>query len=94
MPSMNQTCGTDACEAHWIEGPWSECSSLCGNDGVKTRQVYCEQIVSNNVPSIVPDELCLQIYPKKPDTQLSCNNGFDCPKWFVEPWKAVCLKKQ
>ncbi|XP_046998769.1 papilin isoform X1 [Schistocerca americana] len=85
-PRRNESCGTDPCLPEWSVGDWSSCSATCGG-GVQTRPVYCERIVSNNLPSIVDEEQCLEVLGLKPLTSQPCNQDVVCPTWHVGPWR-------
>ncbi|XP_026315034.1 papilin isoform X7 [Hyposmocoma kahamanoa] len=88
-PVTNQTCNTFPCEAHWVEGPWSPCSKPCGEGGSRSREVYCEKVITNGVTfrytSRVGDKEC-EALPKPPLTQ-ECSKEASCPKWFIGKWK-------
>ncbi|XP_023705293.1 papilin isoform X5 [Cryptotermes secundus] len=86
-PARNQSCGTDPCPPRWALGEWGPCSETCGEGGSQIRQVYCEQIVTGGLPSVVGEEHCKdELGPKPPNTQ-SCNVDVPCPTWHVGPWK-------
>lgn len=85
--SSNQTCNPQPCPPEWKQGDWSECSSMCGENGVQTRQVLCERIIANGVASVVEDEQCNTLLGPRPTPTQECNRNVDCPKWHVGPWK-------
>ncbi|XP_050665935.1 papilin-like [Leptidea sinapis] len=87
-PPTNQSCNTEVCPAHWVEGPWSNCSKPCGEDGTRSRQVRCEQVISNGHSSIVDDKECIELHGRKPARFEECNKNATCPTWFKGPWKA------
>jgi hypothetical protein len=88
-PARNESCGTDPCPPLWAVGEWEPCSEACGEGGSQIRQVYCEQIVSGGLPSVVGEEQCTDVLgPKPPNTQ-PCNVDVPCPMWHVGPWKPV-----
>nr|CAD7441589.1 unnamed protein product [Timema bartmani] len=86
-PKRNQSCSTDPCPPDWSLGGWGPCSETCGEGGVQIRQVYCERIVSNGLPSVVEDEQCSDMLGPKPPTTQECNQDVACPTWHVGPWK-------
>ena len=88
-PARNQSCGTDPCPPHWFLGEWGPCSETCGEGGDQIRQVYCEQIVSGGLPSVVDDIQCTDLLGPKPPVIQKCNVDVPCPTWHVGPWKPV-----
>lgn len=85
-PESESRCGEQPCEAQWVPHPWGNCSVPCGEKGgVQTREVSCQQVLSNGYPSLVSQDLC-QHLPKPPQQQ-SCNEGRICAKWHIGPWK-------
>lgn len=46
-PVEIQQCNHEACPPQWFEGEWSKCSEPCGNNGTKTREIYCQRIDAN-----------------------------------------------
>lgn len=46
-PSDTQPCAQASCPANWIEGEWSRCSAPCGGNGTQTREIKCQEILSN-----------------------------------------------
>ncbi|XP_035723305.1 papilin-like isoform X5 [Vespa mandarinia] len=86
-PEDTQTCSEEPCPAEWVEGEWGECSKHCGNGGLQTREIKCEQVVAGGIRSIVDDSQCVEkLGPKGPTTQ-ECNEHVDCPQWHLGPWK-------
>lgn len=83
-PSSTERCGVVDCPAEWVVKDWSECSSPCGDSGVQTREVTCEQLV-NGIPTIV-DNCSLS---NKPESKQECNKGITCAKWHTSVWKPV-----
>ncbi|XP_061384586.1 papilin isoform X3 [Danaus plexippus] len=86
-PATNQTCNIEACPPRWVEGPWSPCSKPCGDGGTRSRQIYCEKIITNRFPSIVADKECFDLLGPKPELYQTCNENATCPTWFTGPWK-------
>ncbi|XP_068083649.1 papilin [Anabrus simplex] len=87
-PKKSEPCNTDPCPPQWSIGEWSHCSETCGDGGTQTRQVYCEQVVSSGLPSVVDDEECINLLGPKPATSQSCEDTVQCPSWHIGPWKA------
>lgn len=87
-PEEKRRCSEVACEAQWVPYPWKECSAPCGEGGTQTRDIFCQQIVSNGQPTLADDSECLKSQPKPP-TEQKCNVGKICSKWFTGPWKPV-----
>lgn len=46
-PADGEVCGNDACLPSWVVGEFSNCSKPCGNDGIQSRLVQCQQLTSN-----------------------------------------------
>jgi len=88
-PARNQSCGTDPCPPNWFLGEWGPCSETCGTGGNQIRQVYCEQIVSGGLPSVVDEIQCTDVLGPKPPVTQTCNVDVPCPTWHVGPWKPV-----
>ncbi|XP_028034800.1 papilin isoform X5 [Bombyx mandarina] len=86
-PATNQTCNTQACPPQWVPGNWSRCSKRCGKDGTRSREVRCEKIITNGLPSVVDDKECFDLLGPKPALYESCNVDAACPTWFISPWK-------
>jgi hypothetical protein len=87
-PAATQRCAEIPCDAQWVPYPWGNCSEPCGEGGVQTREIACQQIISNGYPSLVDDEECAKLHPKPPQKQV-CNKGRICAKWHTGPWKPV-----
>ncbi|XP_052743989.1 papilin isoform X2 [Bicyclus anynana] len=89
-PAYNQSCNTDACPPTWVTEPWGECSKPCGQGGSKSREVYCEKIITNGVTfrfkSKVGDKECFDVLGPKPEAVQDCNQNATCPTWFTGPW--------
>ncbi|XP_044730136.1 papilin isoform X2 [Chrysoperla carnea] len=82
-----QACNTEACPATWREGPWSNCTEICGSAGTQTREVVCERVIADGIASVVDDKQCSEL-GLKPKTAQECNREVECPKWHIAPWKA------
>lgn len=54
--------------------------------------MFCEQIITNGVPTVVDEGECKKFGPKPPEQQ-PCNQDAICANWHVGPWKPVCLFK-
>ncbi|XP_076259164.1 proteoglycan-like sulfated glycoprotein papilin isoform X9 [Rhynchophorus ferrugineus] len=84
-PETSRKCNEVACDAQWIPQPWGNCSVPCGEEGgYQTRQISCQQIISNGYSTLVDESECRG--PKPPEKQ-ECNRGKTCAKWYTEPWK-------
>uniref|UniRef100_A0A182PGJ0 Papilin n=1 Tax=Anopheles epiroticus TaxID=199890 RepID=A0A182PGJ0_9DIPT len=107
-PPTTQKCGQQACPPRWFEGPWSNCSKPCGNEGKQTREVYCERVSADGETKKIEDDVCLDQVGNKPATERECNQGIICPEWYVGRWspcnklcgegersrKVVCYRKE
>ncbi|XP_018562061.1 papilin [Anoplophora glabripennis] len=85
-PEAKKKCNEIPCEAQWTPYPWGKCSAPCGEGGLQTREISCQQISGNGYPVLVDDSECLKLHPKPP-TQQKCNEGKICAQWYSEPWK-------
>lgn len=88
-PEDTQTCSEEPCPAEWVEGEWGECSEHCGDGGLQTREIKCEQVVAGGIRSIVDDSQCVEKLGPKGPTAQECNEHVDCPQWHLGPWKPV-----
>ncbi|XP_047512868.1 uncharacterized protein LOC125054801 [Pieris napi] len=86
-PPTTETCNTDPCPPHWVEGPWSPCSKPCGEGGSRSRQVHCEKVISQGIASIAADKECFDLLGPKPELYQECNQNASCPTWFTGPWR-------
>ncbi|GJQ76338.1 hypothetical protein Trydic_g2060 [Trypoxylus dichotomus] len=84
-PVETQRCGEIPCDPKWVAKDWEKCSATCGDGGTQTRKIYCEQIISGGVASIVDDGQCVNL--QKPPIQQECNKGVICGEWHIGPWK-------
>ncbi|CAH8540582.1 unnamed protein product [Schistosoma curassoni] len=67
----------------WVVGPWSTCSTSCGQTGQQFRVVRCEK-VDSRFYQILSDQVCIdKLLPKPPSTR-KCLESNKCPTWFVE----------
>ena len=59
-PPDNETCNASPCKPRWNVGEWGNCTEGNGTDCTQFqfRNVFCEQNLANNVPSLVDDEMC------------------------------------
>ncbi|XP_075470383.1 papilin isoform X2 [Ascaphus truei] len=84
-PSTQQICNLRSC-AKWSVGPWTECSTQCG-EGIQKRTITCR----TDSGSVVQEFACLlQIKPM--ETQLCY--GEDCIQeigWHIGEW-GLCSK--
>ncbi|XP_066141086.1 papilin isoform X3 [Euwallacea fornicatus] len=84
-PETSRKCNEVACEAQWVPHPWGNCSAPCGEEGgVQTREVSCQQVISNGYPALVVESEC---HGPKPPLEQKCNQGVTCAKWHLDPWK-------
>ncbi|KAG8560917.1 hypothetical protein GDO81_015183 [Engystomops pustulosus] len=84
-PATQQVCNLKAC-AKWNTGPWTECSTECG-EGIQKRTVTCK----TDTGAIVQDTACMhQVKPA--DNQLCY--GENCVQeigWHIGEW-GLCSK--
>ncbi|XP_028401265.1 A disintegrin and metalloproteinase with thrombospondin motifs 6-like isoform X2 [Dendronephthya gigantea] len=69
-------CNEIACPPSYKPGPWSKCSTICGQ-GVMTRSLKCEMINDQGEIASLPMHVCEQYRIVKPPTEGNCN--FDSP---------------
>uniref|UniRef100_A0A6I8S0G6 Papilin n=1 Tax=Xenopus tropicalis TaxID=8364 RepID=A0A6I8S0G6_XENTR len=84
-PASQEVCNLRAC-AKWSLGPWTECSTECG-EGIQKRTVSC----TTDSGAVVQDIACL-MQMKPPDTQLCY--GENCVQeigWHIGEW-GLCSK--
>ena len=73
----------------WFIGEWTKCSSSNCQAGVQFRVVYCEQVISGSLPSVVDDAVCSQAVGPTPSSLQECNQEAICPQYHVEEWGPV-----
>ncbi|XP_069780132.1 A disintegrin and metalloproteinase with thrombospondin motifs 12 isoform X2 [Narcine bancroftii] len=77
-------CNEMDCPARWWTGEWQECSTTCGNTGIKKRTVLCIRTVGTDEQAL-PNSECKQLL--KPRIQMPCNKDILCPSnWTVGNW--------
>ncbi|KAL1512853.1 hypothetical protein ABEB36_002368 [Hypothenemus hampei] len=80
----SRKCNEKPCEAQWVPHPWGNCSAPCGEEGgIQTREISCQQIVSNGYSALVLESEC---QGPKPPQQQKCNQGKTCAQWHTDPW--------
>ena len=60
-PPENETCNASPCKPRWNVGEWGNCTEGNGTQDCtqfQFRNVFCEQTLANNVPSLVGEEEC------------------------------------
>ncbi|EFX85379.1 hypothetical protein DAPPUDRAFT_20190, partial [Daphnia pulex] len=72
----HEPCNTHDCP-NWFQGPWSQCSTRCGDDGVQTRVVVCRDARGH-----VTNACRLQ---DQPPTSRSCPSQPPCPSTEPPP---------
>lgn len=73
----------------WVVRPWTKCSSSNCQPGVQFRAVYCQQIISGSLPSIVDDEVCSEAIGVTPSSMQECNKDAVCPQYHIGEWGPV-----
>ncbi|XP_023685810.1 thrombospondin type-1 domain-containing protein 4 isoform X1 [Paramormyrops kingsleyae] len=68
----------------WYTGPWSPCSSSCGN-GTQRRDVICVQKLGSDF-NVTPSASCAHL--EKPALVQTCEVGPCGPQWFTTEWSA------
>uniref|UniRef100_A0A673Z7D6 ADAMTS like 3 n=1 Tax=Salmo trutta TaxID=8032 RepID=A0A673Z7D6_SALTR len=77
-------CNMDLCPERWEQGPWTECSVLCGESGgLQERSVVCVEDDAHGQITQVEEWKCT--HSPRPITQQSCNS-FTCPQWVAMEW--------
>ncbi|KZS17893.1 putative ADAMTS protein 3 [Daphnia magna] len=72
----HEPCNTHDCPS-WFQGPWSQCSTPCGDDGVQTRVVVCRDARGH-----VTNACRLQ---DQPPTSRACPSQPACPSTAAPP---------
>ncbi|XP_055618805.1 papilin isoform X1 [Toxorhynchites rutilus septentrionalis] len=85
-PEESQRCAQEACPPRWIESGWGNCSMPCGQEGKQMRDVHCERISEEGIPTKVDDSVCLEMVGNKPATEQECNRDTICPEWYIGKW--------
>ncbi|KAB7495013.1 ADAMTS-like protein 4 [Armadillidium nasatum] len=87
-PSTKPCTNPQACGAAWFTGPWSPCSSLCGN-GTKSREVVCVVYLRGSFRATFENECD----PAKRPKETGVCNTQDCPPhWYFTDW-TECSRK-
>ena len=72
----------------WTPAPfWTNCTSECGNDGLKYQMHYCEQVMEDGTTQFVHFDLCAQI--PMPFVTQECNRIPCSQEWIAGPWSKV-----
>ncbi|ESO96234.1 hypothetical protein LOTGIDRAFT_174945 [Lottia gigantea] len=91
-PKVRRRCSEFPCPYIWNAGPWSECSSKCGQ-GHQSRIVVCQAVTKEGW--ILPGEVKNKCELKhRPTTYQYCNFG-ECNakyRWRVGPWGECSAK--
>eukprot|EP00794_Sanderia_malayensis_P010066 gene10066-11094_t len=69
-PAGKRECRTKRCGTSWGIGPWGECSSKCGNDGLRKRTVKC---MFKSGGEVAKEKDCGHMLPRKPRKYELCN---------------------
>ena len=92
-PILRQECSMELCHYSWVVSEWNQCNASCGDSGIQTRTVKCQQNASVRDGSrdiSVGDHFCSEVRP--PSTQL-CNIRACQYEWAHGEWtvcEAVC----
>ena len=95
-PPDNETCNSLPCKPRWNVGEWGNCTEGNGTDCTQFqfRNVFCEQVLANNVPSLVEDEMCDEL-GEPPLSVKACDEEIEddfmvedetTPRYFSGPW--------
>ncbi|XP_051890079.1 A disintegrin and metalloproteinase with thrombospondin motifs 12-like [Pristis pectinata] len=77
-------CNEMDCPARWWTGEWQECSTTCGNTGIKKRTVLCIRTVGTDEQAL-PNSECKQLLKSR--TEMPCSRDIPCPSnWTVGNW--------
>ena len=85
-----------ACKPRWNVGEWGNCTEGNGTDCTQFqfRNVFCEQNLANNVPSLVDMEMCSDL-GEPPLSVKSCDEEIEddflvedesSPRYHTGPW--------
>ena len=95
-PPHNETCNSTPCKPKWNVGAWGNCTEGNGTDCTQFqfRNVFCEQVLANNVPSLVEDEMCADL-GQPPLGVKACDEEIEddflledetTPRYWSDPW--------
>ncbi|XP_043223530.1 papilin-like [Amphibalanus amphitrite] len=84
-PEQSEACNEQPCPASWRVGNWSKCWADCGQEGVQTRPVTCQQRITAQVNASVADELCEETGAERPEEVRPCAAG-PCAAYHVGDW--------
>ncbi|KAK3786425.1 hypothetical protein RRG08_011741 [Elysia crispata] len=91
-PRIQRRCSEFPCPFIWNTGPWSECSTTCG-EGRQERTVTCQAVTPEGwiLDGEVPDS-CRQ--GERPSETRYCNYGHCSAQnhWTVKPWRECSAK--
>ncbi|XP_021377154.1 thrombospondin type-1 domain-containing protein 4-like isoform X2 [Mizuhopecten yessoensis] len=79
----NNTRSTRYCGNSWFAGPWSQCSTSCG-DGLKSRHVLCLEVDSSHNSRAVSLDMCDN--RTKPLSQEPCHQSSCGAQWHMSEW--------
>eukprot|EP00794_Sanderia_malayensis_P010055 gene10055-11084_t len=79
-------CRTKRCGTSWGIGPWGECSSKCGNDGLRKRTVKC---MFKSGGEVAKEKDCGHMLPRKPRKYELCNRE-PCQKDACMDYHSYC----
>lgn len=88
IPLTAQYCNTDVkcplnSDTQWVLSAWSNCSQICGGDGIRNRTVIC---TNSTTGAEVDPKFCPVDYI--PEIAATCDN-IVCPTyWFTSPWSS------
>ncbi|XP_060076727.1 thrombospondin type-1 domain-containing protein 4-like [Ylistrum balloti] len=86
-PEDQQQCqnsrGSGHCGNDWFAGPWSQCSTSCG-EGVRARHVLCLAVDKNQNSRAVPLDRCDN--NTKPASQELCQKSSCGAQWHMSEW--------
>eukprot|EP00794_Sanderia_malayensis_P011708 gene11708-12929_t len=87
--TLTENCNTIMCNAEWVLGNWSACSSTCG-PGTKTRTATCKRTMADGTVTSVKELDCYNLI--KPASVEECNGDVACPAWatLYRPCTKTC----